>query len=279
MRSENAASWPELPPGRSLAGRVALVTGSGSDGPLPGTGVAIACMLAAQGATLAIVDVDGPRAETTLARIAARGGQAQAFTGDITSSSTCGRLISDVAASLGRLDILVNNAAIPGGREERADPERVWHEVLALNLTACRHMIVHAAPLLAASPAGSIINVASIAATRAMSSPAYAASKGGLLALTRSFALTLGRDGIRVNCITAGHIHAPMSHTDNTELRALRARATMLATEGTAWDVASAALFLASDESRWITGTVLPVDGGSSAAAPLSLYRSMHGSG
>ena len=120
---------------------------------------------------------------------------------------------------------------------------------------------------------GSIINIASIDGLRAniWQNIPYAVSKGGAVSLTRNMAVHHGRDNIRVNCIAPGHIYAPMTTTISDELRDLRRRSGPLGTEGTAWDIAWAGLFLASDESRWISGVLLPIDAGLLAATPLAM--------
>ena len=122
-----------------------------------------------------------------------------------------------------------------------------------------------------AAGGGSIINISSIAASRGHGSGAYAASKAAMLGLTRDWAYVHGRDGIRVNCILPGHVYTPMGSQGGPELREDRRRAGLLATEGVAWDIAWPAVFLASDESRWITGVELPVDAGTTSSGPYAL--------
>jgi NAD(P)-dependent dehydrogenase (short-subunit alcohol dehydrogenase family) len=135
----------------------------------------------------------------------------------------------------------------------------------------------HAVPAMMTSGGGSIINVSSIDGLRAGFSPnvPYAVAKAGVVQLTRTMAVHHGRDNIRVNCIAPGHLHAPFVSDLPNEVRELRRRAGPLGTEGDAWDVAWAAVFLASDESRWISGVVLPVDAGLLAATPLAVLDNL----
>jgi NAD(P)-dependent dehydrogenase (short-subunit alcohol dehydrogenase family) len=128
-------------------------------------------------------------------------------------------------------------------------------------------------PHLRASGGGAIVNLSSIAGMRGIGSGAYGPSKAGVIGLTYDLAYSLGRDHIRVNCVAPGHLYTPMGDQGGPELRDRRRRAGLLATEGTAWDAAWAALFLASDEARWITGVVLPVDAGTSASTALGLQN------
>ena len=150
-------------------------------------------------------------------------------------------------------------------------------EVFAINLKSMMLTCKHALPLMIASGSGSIINISSIDGLRAgfSANVPYAVTKAGVAQLTRVMAVHHGRDNIRVNCLAPGHIHGAFVRHIDDDMRALRRTAGPLGTEGTAWDVAWAALFLASDESRWISGTVLPIDAGLLAATPLSVYDNL----
>ncbi len=258
------------PEGR-LANRVALVTGAGSSGPLPGTGVAIAALFALHGACVGVVDISAERALNTVDLIERAGGTSIAITADITSSAECERAVQEVAGRFGRLDILVNNAAITGAGGGADSYEAVWDQVIALDLKAVMLMSRSAAPHLRAAGGGAIVNISSIAAIRGMGGGAYGPAKAGVIGLTYDLAYSHGRDNIRVNCIAPGHLYTPMGDQGGPELRERRRRAGLLGTEGTAWDAAWAALFLASDESRWITGVVLPVDAGTTASTALAV--------
>jgi NAD(P)-dependent dehydrogenase (short-subunit alcohol dehydrogenase family) len=261
-------------PGRRLEGRVAIVTGAGSAGPLPGIGVATAVLFASQGARVGIVDISAERAASTEKLIAGVGGTSTTVVADITATTECQRCVHEVVQQFGRLDILVNNAAIAaGGGDTATFDEAGWNRVVALNLTSVMVMSKTVVPHLRAAGGGSIVNMSSIAGMRGMGSGAYAATKAGVIGLTYDLAFALGRDQIRVNCIAPGHLYTPMGNQGGEELRQQRRRAGLLGTEGTGWDAAWAALFFASEESRWVTGVVLPVDAGTTASTALAVQR------
>jgi NAD(P)-dependent dehydrogenase (short-subunit alcohol dehydrogenase family) len=221
-----------------------------------------------------IVDISPERAANTEKLIAGVGGVSTTVVADITVAAECDRCVSLVVEQFGRLDTLVNNAAIAsgGGRAGTFD-EAGWNRVVALNLTAVMLMSNSAAPHLRAAGGGSIVNMSSIAGMRGMGSSAYGATKAGVIGMTYDLAFSLGRDGIRVNCIAPGHLYTPMGNQGGEELRQQRRRAGLLGTEGTGWDAAWAALFLASEESRWITGVVLPVDAGTTSSTWIAVDR------
>jgi NAD(P)-dependent dehydrogenase (short-subunit alcohol dehydrogenase family) len=257
--------------GRRLESRVAIVTGAGSSGPLPGTGVAIAALFALHGASVGVVDISVERATNTVELIERAGGTSTAVIADITQPSECERAVQEVIQQFGRLDILVNNAAITGTGNEAAPYDETWDRVIALDLTAVMLMSRSAVPHLRSAGGGAIVNLSSIAGMRGMGGGAYGSAKAGVIGLTYDLAFSHGRDNIRVNCIAPGHLYTPMGDQGGPELRERRRRAGLLGTEGTAWDAAWAALFLASDESRWITGVVLPVDAGTTASTALAV--------
>ena len=259
-----------------LENKVAIVTGAGSSGPGVGTGKAAATLFAREGAKVLLVDRVGQRAEETLAAIREDGGEASVFEADVTQEQECKALADAAAERYGSLDILFNNVGILGRGSVVEVKEEDWDRVLEVNLKSMMLTSKFAVPKMAESGGGSIINVSSIAGLRAGSggpSMSYSASKGGVVALTTSMAVHHGRDNIRVNCIAPGHIYTPMVSAMSEETRDLRRRAGPLGTEGTAWDIAWAAVFLASDEARWISGVVLPVDAGLLATTPLSMLE------
>jgi NAD(P)-dependent dehydrogenase (short-subunit alcohol dehydrogenase family) len=261
-------------PGRRLAGRVAVVTGAGSDGPLPGIGVATAVLFASQGAEVGVLDLSPQRAAHTVEMIDSVGGSGVAVIADVTDPADCQRSLEEVVGRFGRLDILVNNAAIVGGGGDIASiDESAWRKVIDVNLNSVMLMSKYAAPHLRAAGGGSIINLSSIAGMRGMGSGAYAAAKGGVIGMTYDLAYSLGRDAIRVNCIAPGHLFTPMGNQGGEDLRERRRRAGLLGTEGNAWDAAWAALFFASEESRWITGVMIPVDAGTTSSTALGLQN------
>jgi NAD(P)-dependent dehydrogenase (short-subunit alcohol dehydrogenase family) len=268
------AWWRGDDPGHRLAGKRAFVTGAGTapDGGLVGVGEAIAVLFAAQGARVAIVDIDRDRAEATRAMVKDVGGNGIVTVGDLTNVDDNRRCVDEAAAALGGLDVVVNSAALPGGGGSPADVElESWDAVMDLNLRAAFLVGRHAIPHLRTAGGGSIVNISSVAASLGHGSGAYAASKAGLEGLTRDWAYLHGRDNIRANSIEIGHIYSPMGSVGGDRVRETRRLAGMLGTEGDAWDVAWPAVFLASDESGWVTGVMLPVDAGTTATGTFAM--------
>ena len=260
--------------GGRLQGKVAIVSGAGSRGPMPGTGQATAILFARQGAKVLLSDLDAERAEQTRATIESEGGIASVVQADVTRESDCRRMIDACVDRYGALHVLFNNVGGIGSGQV-TDIEADYLDLsLAVNLKSAIFTSKHAIPAMIASGGGSIINVSSIDGLRAgwTHNLPYAVAKAGIDQLTRVMAVHHGRDKIRVNCIAPGHLYAPFVADITPEKRELRRKAGPLGTEGDAWDVAWAAVFLASDESRWISGVVLPVDAGLLAATPLAVY-------
>lgn len=259
--------------GHRLQGQVAIVTGAGTLSEVAGVGQAISILFARQGAQVLLVDKIKENAARTLAAIEEEGSEASIFVGDVTKRADCQTMVETAVARYGKLSTLINNAGISRRGTVVDISEEDWDEVIAVNLKGTMLACKYAIPAITAAGGGSILNIASIEGLRANIWPnaAYAASKGGIIALTRQMAVHHGGDNIRVNCIAPGHIYASMTRNTPDRLRELRRRAAPLGTEGTAWDVAQTALFLASDESRWISGVVLPVDAGLLAATPLAM--------
>ncbi len=258
-----------------LAGKVALVTGAGSSEPGIGTGKATAILFAREGAKVVLVDWVARHAEETLATIRDEGGEASVYEADITRAADCQAMVGTAVERYGGLHILMNNVGIAALGTVVDVKEEDWDRVLEVNLKGMMLTSKYAIPQMIASGGGAIINVSSIDALRSGTMAAivpYTASKGGIIALTTAMAVQHGRDNIRVNCIAPGFLYTPMVAPLLTEeTRELRRRAAPLGTEGTAWDIAWAAVFLASEEARWITGIVLPVDAGLLATTPLSM--------
>lgn len=256
-----------------LRGRSAIVTGAGTQGEGVGTGRAIAMLLAGEGAHVALVDRDMDSVEETRRRIVEAGGQAFTLTGDVTVNADCRDFVEQTVARTGRLDILINNVGIsqPVALDE-AD-ESGWTQVIDANLKSAMLMIRHAVPAMKAGGGGSIVNISSIAGIRAHGSVAYGPSKAAMAALAREIAVLHGRDGIRANTVAPGHIMTPHAmHVLPGDMRALRRAIGPLGVEGDAWDIARAVAFLASDDARFITGVLLPVDGGVTEIGPIPAH-------
>jgi len=243
----------------SLAGRTALVTGAGS-----GIGAAIAIQLAARGASVAVNDVDAAAAERTVATIAAAGGSAAAFTADVTSEPEVRSMCERLRETFGALDILVNNAGILSTTPTAELGLAAWERTLAVNLTGAFNCCRAVLPAMQQRRYGKIINIASLAGESGGISVGvdYAASKGGLLALTRKLALEVAAFGINVNAIAPGTTSTPMVDAMPEHDRTALLAKIPLGRFATPADIAAAACFLAGDESSFITGATLDVNGG-----------------
>lgn len=260
-----------------LAGKVAIVTGSGiREGDGVGVGRAMATLFAREGARVLVVDREMANAEKTLAALEEEGLSASAFEADVSVEAECEAMVAAAVDRYGKLDVLGNAVGIGYRGKVTEMVEADWDRVLDVDLKSCAMASKHAIPAMVDSGGGgSIISISSIDGIKAGMTPniPYAAAKGGMIAMTRSMAVHHGRDGVRVNAIAPGHIYTTMvSGVLSEEQRERRKNAGPLGTEGTAWDVAWAGVFLASDEARWITGVVLPVDAGTLVANPLSMY-------
>ncbi len=247
-----------------LAGKVAIVTGAGSRAEGIGNGRAAAVLFAREGARVLLVDREPEAAEGTLAMIEEEGGEAAVFQCDVTATEECRAMVADAVGRWDRLDILHNNVGIGGGGSVVEVDEEDWDRILRVNVTGMMLASKHAVPAIRDSGGGAIVNISSISALRPRGLTPYSTSKGAVIALTQAMAVDHAPDGIRVNCIAPGPVYTPMVSAGgmSEELRERRRLASLLAIEGTGWDVGYAALFLVSDEARYITGVVLPVDGG-----------------
>lgn len=260
---------PERTP--RLAGKVAIITGAGSSGPGVGNGKAAAILFAREGAQVLLVDIAPERAEETLSIIQAEGGEAAVFAADVTRAEDCRRMVEAAMDRYGRLDVLDNNVGISRRGTVLEIGEEDWDYVMAVNVKSIVLASKYAIPQMRESGGGSIINISSIAGLRAHSSTPYTTSKAAVQGLTISMAADHGPEGIRVNCIAPGLVYSPMvAPRMDADLREIRKNAAPLRTEGDSWDIGYAALFLASDESRWINGIILPVDAGLTAVTPVT---------
>jgi NAD(P)-dependent dehydrogenase (short-subunit alcohol dehydrogenase family) len=258
------------PRGPRLAGKVAIVTGAGSRADGIGNGRAAAILFAREGARVLLVDQNREWAEQTLKMIEAEGGEAAVRVADVTKSDDCRTMVEDAVGRWGRLDILDNNVGIGGRGTVVETPLEDWERIMHVNVTGMMLASKHAIPAMAKGGGGAIVNISSISALRPRGLTAYSASKGAVIALTRAMAIDHAPQGIRVNCIAPGPVFTPMVYaggmTDETRER--RRKASPLGIEGTGWDVGYAALYLVSDEARYVTGVVIPVDGGVTVASP-----------
>lgn len=248
-----------------LTGRVAIVTGAGSQTEGIGNGRATAVLFAREGARVLLVDRRIEAAGLTARLIADEHGEAEPFAADVTSEAACRAMVERALERWGRLDILVNNVGIGIAKRITEVTLEEWELQMRVNVTSMVLASKHAIPaMVATAGGGSIVNVSSIASQRGRGLAPYAASKGAVEALTRAMAADHGRDGIRVNAIAPGPAYTPMvsARGMRESVREARRKSTALGIEGTAWDIAWAAVYLASDEARWVTGVVLPVDGG-----------------
>lgn len=251
-----------------LEGKVAIVSGAGSSGPGIGNGKATAILFAREGASVLLVDREADRAEETQKVIQEEGGESAVFEADVTNEEQAKKVVESAVERYGRLDILHNNVGIGMRGSVLEVVEEDWDLVMAVNLKSMVFCSKYAIPEMMETSGGSIINVSSVAGMRGHGLVAYSASKGGVIAMTRTMAVQHAKDNIRVNCIAPGPVYTPMVAGDMTEeLRELRRTSVPLMIEGEAWDVAWAAVYLASDEARWITGVLLPVDGGLTATS------------
>ena len=251
----------------ALDGKVAIVTGAAT-----GIGRATARLFAEAGARLVLADVRGDELERTVAEVRAAGGDAIAQTADLARPEECAAVVAAAVRGAGRIDVLFNNAGVGtmvvGGTVETIDLDR-WDLALDVNVRAIYLTSRAAVPALRAAGGGSIINTASVSAFRgSMERPshAYAASKGAVLSLTRAMAASYGRDRIRVNAICPGTIRTRLTADIIERVERDVARLIPLGRVGEPEDIARCALFLASPDSAWISGTQIVVDGGALAA-------------
>ena len=253
-----------------LQDKVAIITGAGSRAEGIGNGRAAAILFAREGAKLLLADRDAQAAQATLDLIRAEGNDAVVHTADVTSSEDCRAMVRAALDRWGRLDILHNNVGIGGRGTVEEITEEDWERVQRVNVTSMMLTAKHAVPAMRASGGGAIINVSSIAALRPRGLTAYSVSKGAVATLTQALAVDHGADGIRANCIMPGPVYTPMVYAAGMsgELRERRRDASLLKIEGEGWDIGWAAVFLASDEARYITGAILPVDGGVTIRGP-----------
>ena len=252
-----------------LDGKIAIVTGAGSRGDILGNGQATAILFAQQGAKVMLVDSSQENLDRTRDYIEMEGGKCITFVGDVTDSAVCRDIVRNTIDAYGSLDILHNNVGIGGAGNILDVSEEEWDRVLEVNVKSMMLMGKYSIPQMCISGGGSIINISSISAIRPRGLTPYTVSKSGVIALTKAMAVDHAEDGIRVNCILPGPVYSSMTAPNMTpEKRRIRQQASPLKVEGTPWDVAWAAVFLASDEAKWVTGVALNVDGGVTLSGP-----------
>jgi NAD(P)-dependent dehydrogenase (short-subunit alcohol dehydrogenase family) len=261
---------------KRLDDRVVIVVGAGQTaGETVGNGRAAAVTFAREGAILVLADRDGETLEATAELVRAEGARVMTVVADVATEAGPARIVQAAVDAFGRIDILHNNVGIGAGDgppHHLADD--VYDRIMDVNLRAMWRTCRAAVPILRASDHGAIVNISSLASIAAAGNlTAYKLSKAGVNALTQNLAITNARYGLRANAILPGFIDTPMavdaaaraSDSDRSKVAAARAAAVPLGRQGTAWDVANAAVFLASDEAAFITGVLLLVDGGQAA--------------
>jgi NAD(P)-dependent dehydrogenase (short-subunit alcohol dehydrogenase family) len=258
-----------------LEHKVAIVTGAGSIGPGWGNGKATSVLFAREGAKVVCVDLNLAAAEETAGIVAAEGGEAIALKADVSSAADVDRAVTAGLDRWGRIDVLHNNVGVARLAPIEEISEEEWDRVLAINLKSvmltCRRVL----PVMVRQGKGAIVNISSIAGIRDTGVPyiTYTTTKGAILAFTRTIAMQYARKQIRANCILPGLMNTPMVHAglqsayggSTEEMVRRRDAQCPMGHMGDAWDVAHAALFLASDEAKYITAAELVVDGGITA--------------
>ncbi|MCL6635408.1 MAG: 3-oxoacyl-ACP reductase FabG [Peptococcaceae bacterium] len=241
-----------------LQGKVAVITGGAR-----GIGAAAARLFAGEGAAVAVADFDAAAAEDLCREIAGAGGRASFFRVDVAGRESVLAMVDGVVAEFGRIDVLVNNAGITrDAMLAKMTPEQ-WEQVLAVNLTGVFNCTQAVAAVMVRQGSGRIINTASVVGVYGnIGQTNYAATKAGVIGMTRTWAKELGRKGITVNAVAPGFIITDMTAAVPQKVLEMMREKTPLGRLGTPEDVARAYLFLASDDAAYINGAVLPVDGG-----------------
>lgn len=266
----------------SMAGKVAIVTGAGSVGPGWGNGKATATLLARQGATVFLIDIDETAVNETRGIITGEGGFCAIHRCDMMNSADVANMVQACLARFKRIDVLINNVGGSAPGDPASMPEEVWDRQIDFNLKTAFLGCKYVLPVMVDQEKGAIVNISSVAGMRndfgsGRVHVGYSAAKAGVIQLSRSTAGAYAKKGIRVNTVVPGLMHTPLvearlaktvGNNDVSALIEARNKAVPIGRMGDAWDVAHAVLFLASDEARYITGTEIIVDGGLTAAMP-----------
>jgi NAD(P)-dependent dehydrogenase (short-subunit alcohol dehydrogenase family) len=272
MTVEQATTAAPAEKGDRVRGKVAIVTGAGSSAEGIGNGRAAAIMLARHGAKVGLVDFNEAAAAETARMIEEEGGESLVIQADVTDADSCQAAVRKTVERWNRLDILVNNVGTSRIRGNAVEVDLdAWDRGMRINVKSMVMMVRFAVPEMKASGGGSIINIASITAFHGgHPNLFYPTSKAAVVHLTRTMAGNHGTDGIRVNCVAPGFVYTPVVYGPGLPegVREARRESSALKTEGTGWDVAYGILYLASDEARWVTGVILPIDAGASAVSP-----------
>lgn len=252
-------------------GRVVVVTGAGSRGPGIGNGRAAAVLLAQAGAKVALLDRKREWAQETHDMITENGGTSVVIEADVADPASAQAAVAQVADTFGGVYGLVNNVGVGGPPGSALDVDPVaWDTAMRINVTSMMLMAKYCLPHMIAAGSGSIVNISSVAGLQGGTPTLlYPTSKAAVIGLTKAMATHHGRSGVRVNCVAPGMVYTPMvaSRGMTEDIREARKRRSLLGTEGSGWDVGHAVRYLLSDEARWVTGVVFPVDAGASAGS------------
>ena len=260
-------SHKEFTTSSRLVGKVAIVSGAGTyGGDGVGNGAATAILFAREGAKVVLVDSVKAWADSTKSIIESEGGEAISIAADVTKVEECKNVIDLSIQKFNTIHILHNNVGGGSGNGNVVEAtEEMWADSISVNLMSMINMCRYTIPHMRSNPGGSIINVSSVSAVRpksGRSSAPYTMNKTAVVGLTRAMALDHAEENIRVNCIMPGLIWTPRVSHGPPESRGIRQSSTPLPNEGESWDIGWAAVYLASEQAKFVTGVVLPVDGG-----------------